>query len=91
VVDDAVERLVEVVDGHEALLEYRIVGDRLVIDHVETPAALEGHGVAGQLVRRAVTMARDQGLTVVPRCPFARRWLSTHPEERTDVTIDWSR
>lgn len=88
---DAVERLVEVVDGHEAVLEYRIVGDRLVIDHVETPPPLAGHGVAGELVRRAVTMARGQGLTIVPRCPFARRWLSTHPDERADVTIEWSR
>ena len=32
---------------------------------------------------------RADELTVVPWCPFARRWLQEHPDEAAAVTIDW--
>jgi predicted GNAT family acetyltransferase len=77
-------------DGLEAELVYRIDGDRLTIVHTEVPEALEGHGVGGQLVSAAVTWASAEGLTVVPRCPFARSYLHQHPGEAATATIDWS-
>ena len=32
---------------------------------------------------------RGQRLTVVPWCPYARRWLQEHPDEAAAVKIDW--
>jgi predicted GNAT family acetyltransferase len=90
VVDDAAEHRFEItLDGETALLQYRRVGKRLVLIHTEVPDALEGRGVGGQLVRAAVAVARRDGLTVVPRCPFARSWLDRHPDTAAEVTIDW--
>jgi len=40
-------------------------------------------------VSAALGIARDEGLTIVPWCPFARRWLREHPDRIGDVTIDW--
>jgi predicted GNAT family acetyltransferase len=77
------------VDGHEGELTYRLQGDRLVLDHTGVPDELGGRGLGGVLVRAAVRRAEAEGLTLVPRCPFARSWLEKHPEEAGRVAIDW--
>jgi predicted GNAT family acetyltransferase len=76
-------------DGAVAELRYRRRADRLVLVHTEVPEALEGHGIGGLLVRAAVDRAAREGLTVVPLCPFARDWLERHPQEASDVSVDW--
>jgi len=65
-------------------------GDRLLLVHTEVPDELEGRGVGGQLVRAAVDQAVADGLTIVPRCPFAREWLRRHPDVAEAARIDWS-
>jgi uncharacterized protein len=71
-----------------AELVYRRRGERMVLVHTGVPAALEGHGAGGQLVRAAVGYAAGEGLTVVPACPFARAWLERHPDVAALVPID---
>ena len=44
------------------------------------PPAIEGHGVGSKLVRGALDAARDQGLRVVPQCPFVAAYIKRHPE-----------
>lgn len=74
--------------GSVAELVYRRHGQRMVLVHTGVPAALEGHGVGGELVRAAVGYAAGEGLTVVPACPFARTWLDEHPDVAALVPID---
>lgn len=91
VVDDpARSRLELVVDGHLAKLDYHRSAKRLVLIHTEVPPALEGRGIGGRLVRAAVEIAAADGLTVVPRCPYARAWLERHPDDAARVEIDWA-
>ena len=68
------------VDGHEAVVDYRLVGDTLVITHTVVPQAIGGRGIASALVRAAVDHARAQGLRVQPACSYADTWLRRHPE-----------
>jgi len=68
---------------------YRRNGDRLILVHTGVPAELAGRGVGGQLVRAAVERAAAEGLTVVPWCPYARKWLEDHPDAAAAVTVDW--
>ena len=77
-------------EGMEAQLVYRLRGDRLFLVHTEVPEALGGRGIAGQLVRAAVRRAEANQLTIVPWCPYARRWLKEHPDETGGVTIDFT-
>ena len=77
-------------DGAEAEFVYKRDGDRLYLVHTEVPAAFRGQGTGGWLVSAALDVARRDGLTVVPWCPFARRWLREHPDEVVGVAIDWS-
>jgi predicted GNAT family acetyltransferase len=75
--------------GQLAELSYHRHGNRLVLIHTEVPEDLEGHGTGGRLVTAAVDRAAREGLTIVPFCPFARRWLERHPDVAARVTIDW--
>ncbi len=75
--------------GAEAELIYHLNGNRLVLIHTEVPDALGGRGLGGRLVRAAVARAQREGLTIVPWCPFARRWLSEHADVASLVPIDW--
>ena len=76
-------------DGAEAKLVYRSGDGRLDLLHTEVPDHLGGRGIAGQLVRAAVDRAAASGETVVPTCPYARKWLQDHPDDAARITIDW--
>jgi uncharacterized protein len=82
-------RFVVVIDGHEAELVYDRGPEQLVLVHTGVPDELEGKGVGAVLVQSAVDFAAREHLVVVPRCPFARRWLKRHPEVAETVPIEW--
>ncbi len=73
----------------EAELVYRLDGDRLYLIHTEVPEAWNGRGVGSRLVRAALRRAQADHLTVVPWCPFARRWLKEHPDEAGGIDVDF--
>ncbi len=76
-------------DGTEAELVYRKTGRRLSLLHTEVPPPLGGQGIGGILVGAAVALAAAEGLTVVPWCPFAQRFLEGHPEVTARVSVQW--
>ncbi len=89
VVDDAAgQQFALSMDGTTATLEYKLHGDRLHLVHTEVPEALRGNGVGGRLVEAAVAKARDEHLTIVPWCPYAREWLEQHPDQISGITVD---
>ncbi len=63
---------------------------RLIPFHTEVPEYLAGRGIGGSLVRAALGRAVAEHLTILPLCPFARRWLKDHPETAGTVRIDWA-
>ncbi len=81
VTDNAARSRFELVEqGEVAFADYRRDSARLVIPHVETPAALRGHGVAARLMEGVVAHARAEGLKIVPVCSYAQAWLKRHRE-----------
>lgn len=66
--------------GHEAVLDYRLVEGRMTITHTGVPQAIGGRGVAAALVRTALDRARTKGWRVVPACSYAAAYLRRHPE-----------
>jgi predicted GNAT family acetyltransferase len=77
------------VDGHVGELVYRLDGDRMILVHTGVPKQLGGRGIGGQLIRAAIDRAAREGLTIVPMCPFAERWIKDHPDEAAGVAVDW--
>lgn len=63
-----------------SLIEYVRAGGRVTFIHTFVPPALRGQGIAEQLVRFALTWARDEKLKVVPQCSYTARFIERHPE-----------
>jgi predicted GNAT family acetyltransferase len=76
-------------DGGAGELVYDVEDGHLILWHTEVDGSLRGQGTGGRLVRAALARATSDGLTVVPLCPYARRWLREHPDVADTVTIDW--
>lgn len=54
--------------------------DTILVPHVEVDPDRRDLGIGSLLVRRVMDDARAEGNTVVPACPFARRWADLHPD-----------
>ena len=68
------------VDGRTAVLSYRLAGDVVTFTHTGVPPELEGKGVGSQLIAEALQDVRNQGLKIVPECPFVVAYVRHHPE-----------
>jgi predicted GNAT family acetyltransferase len=73
-------RFEALVDGHLGLCLYRRDGEVLVLHHTEVPGALQGRGVAADLVAAALAWAREQGLRVRPSCSYVAAYMRRHRE-----------
>jgi predicted GNAT family acetyltransferase len=66
-----------------ALLVYDKADDnRLVIEHTEVDKSLRGQKIGYELVHSTIQYARNNGLKVLPICPFARKIMERN--------ADWS-
>jgi predicted GNAT family acetyltransferase len=63
-----------------AVLDYEMEDGTLILLHTGVPAALEGQGIGGKLVKAALEEARAQGLKIDPQCSFVRGYIERHPE-----------
>ncbi|MBP7651264.1 MAG: N-acetyltransferase [Phenylobacterium sp.] len=61
--------------GQTSWADYRLSGERLYLDHVESPAALRGTGAAGRLMAALSADVRARGLKITPICGYAAAWL----------------
>ncbi|HEY2396660.1 MAG TPA: GNAT family N-acetyltransferase [Rudaea sp.] len=68
------------VNGQLSLLQYRLKDGVMKIVHTEVPADLAGHGIASDLMRAALEVARTNGWRVIPACSYAKVFLERHPE-----------
>jgi len=68
-------------NGLTVFAEYRRHDDRYVLTHVEADQALKGTGAAGRLMQQIIAHARENNLTLVPRCGYAVAWFKRHPED----------
>ena len=70
-------------------LVYRFRPGLLALIHTEVDERFEGHGLGGKLARFALDRARDQGLAVLPFCPFVDDWMKRHREYVDLVPADY--
>lgn len=84
---EAGSRFVASADGHTAELEYeRLADGTLDLIHTEVPRALQGRRIGDALATAAFDYARANGIRVILTCPFLRKWIVSHPEQR-DIVV----
>ena len=74
-----------------AICSYRRLGDVLVLHHTEVPRALQGQGLAGELVQAVLDWARAEGLRVRPTCSYVAAYMRRHPETQDLLEDDHSK
>ena len=79
--DTAACQFIADVEGWRAVLDYTICGDVMTITHTGVPAAIGGRGIAGELVRAALSAAHDAGWKVIPACSYAAAYMARHPQD----------
>lgn len=67
-------------EGETAFAEYRLVNHGIILPHTVVPEAFEGRGVGSALAKAALGYARENGLMVIPLCPFMAGYIAKHPE-----------
>ena len=67
----------------EAEMSYSRSGaNTLIIDHTEVPQAFRGKGIGGLMLDRLTADAREEGMAIIPICPYAAAQFKRHPEWR---------
>jgi predicted GNAT family acetyltransferase len=67
------------VDGKRVGLTRYVEDDgRRIFFHTEVDEAFSGEGLASVLVRQALDATRDEGLRIVPVCPYVAAYVKRH-------------
>jgi len=74
-----------VVDGLESHLEYVKMENVLNLIHTYVPDALRGKGIAGEVVKAALTYAEENELKIIPSCSYVAAYIQRHKEYKNLV------
>jgi predicted GNAT family acetyltransferase len=66
------------VDGHHAELDYTVADGVMTITHTRVPREIGGRGIAAELMRAALQVAADRGLSINPACSYAAAYMRKH-------------
>jgi predicted GNAT family acetyltransferase len=73
-------RFYTVVEGHCAVLDYRLSRDVMTITHTGVPTPISRRGIAAELMKAALRAASAAGWTVNPVCSYAAAYMRRHPD-----------
>jgi hypothetical protein len=77
--------VIDLENGDEGLLQYKLSDGKIVFTHTEVPPHHEGQGIGSKLAEAGLNYARENKLSVVPRCPFIADYVQSHPEYKDIV------
>ncbi|MCE4604429.1 MAG: N-acetyltransferase [Aeropyrum sp.] len=69
-------------DGSKAFLRYRIEDGKLLLVETYTPPQHRGKGIARLMVEKALEVAREKGLQIVPICSYSVYYFIKNPDKR---------
>jgi predicted GNAT family acetyltransferase len=85
------------VDGQRAELDYTIADGVMTITHTRVPREIGGRGIAAELMRAALQVAAERGLTINPACSYAAAYMrkqrapdKVHMDELLDEALEES-
>jgi len=68
-------------DKIEAKMTFVFAGTtQIIIDHTEVNPGNNGKGFGKKMILKAVEFARENGITILPLCPFAKSVFDKTPE-----------
>ena len=76
------------VDGHRAELDYTLADGVMTITHTRVPPEIGGRGIAAELMRAALQVAAERGLSIDPACSYAAAYMRKHGQATDKVHMD---
>ena len=76
------------VDGHHAELDYTVAGSVMTITHTRVPREIGGRGIAAELMRAALQVAAERGLSINPACSYAAAYMRKQAQSTDKVHLD---
>ncbi len=67
-------------NGEFAELQYRWLKGNMVLMHTFVPKEVRTKGIGAFLVRYVLGYVREQGLKIMPYCPFVAKFIKEHVE-----------
>jgi predicted GNAT family acetyltransferase len=81
VTDNATKSRFELhVDGHTAFVEYRLLGDQILLTHTKVPEALGGRGIGSKLALGVFNILRQTNRKARAECTFMAAQAAKHPD-----------
>ena len=68
-----------------AEMEVTMALSTLTVHHTNVDDKLKGQGVAQRLLARMASYARENGLKVIPLCPYVHAQFKRHPDQYSDI------
>ena len=78
--DNEKQKFFTIIDGLESHLEYVKIDDVLNLNHTYVPNELRGKGIAGKIVKAALTYAEENNLKIIPSCSYVAVYVQRHKE-----------
>ena len=77
----------EVFEGGElaGFSEYTRSAGSIAVTHTEVDDRFEGRGLGSALSRGVLDAAREDGLAVLPQCPFTAGYIRNHRDDYLDL------
>lgn len=74
------------VEDKIAKVEYIKTTDKIYLTHTEVPTSLGGKGIGSKLVKLALEKVKEEGLILIPLCPFVAMYIKKHTEWKEIVS-----
>lgn len=62
-------------NGLVATIEFKIMGDKIILLSTNVPQEMSGQGIGSRLVKQSFELIKNMNLKVVPVCSFIQGWL----------------
>lgn len=76
--NDSARRFEANIENSLAFVQYKLERNQMTLVHTEVPPELGGQGVGSKIVKAALDFAKDNGLRVLPECPFVKNYIERH-------------
>ena len=68
-------------------MDIAVSDGKLTVFHTEVDSKFEGRGFAKLLLNQLVSYAKENGLKIIPLCPYVNAQFVRHPDEYAEVWL----
>lgn len=77
------------VEEYVAFIQYKIgKSGNWYLVHTEVPEQIKNLGVGNKLVRESLNLIDEQGIKIIPSCPFVKAFIQRHQDDYRQLLVE---